>query len=231
MSSRSRLPRKLIRAIVASDVLRVTFSFLSKLIIYWLSPLLRVGFSRPLEIEGKPSGFSYYYAPLLFFPLAPDLWRLPSNRLAAPMTAEFEAHLYARYPPEERPPRLRHLSSPSGKHDRSLLRAVHAAYWKRIWIAGSLRFIAALTPTFSAFVTRALLSWLTSAHAWHTTDSDRRNEVELYVWVLLSTAIDHSLVESSAGSGLWYRPRIYLIRNARSGVPGNVHKCLTFQKC
>jgi hypothetical protein len=149
---------------------------LSKLTIYWLSPLLKVGFTRPLQFEG----LLYSATPVILdslFVLAVDLWQLPSNLLAAPITKRFEAELYSRYPPEERPPTLRHLSSDSAKHDRSLMRAIHAGYWKRIYLAGFMRFIAALTPTLSSFVTRALLNWLTASHNWHNASNTERQQV------------------------------------------------------
>jgi hypothetical protein len=93
------------------------------------------------------------------------------------MTAHFERTMYTRYSPEERPPALRDLPSDPRQHDRSLPRAIHAAYWRRIWLAGALRCIAAVTPTLSAFVTRALLAWLTTTHAWHNADEGAREHV------------------------------------------------------
>jgi ATP-binding cassette, subfamily C (CFTR/MRP), member 1 len=169
-SSPSRLPRKLATLLLDLN-LTSACSLFSKLIIYWLSPLLKVGFSRPLEVEGM------FFKLACPFPLpqsSADLWQLPPHRLTDSMTTEFEAKLYSRYPPEERPPKLRHMPSSTNKYDRSVLRAIHAAYWKRFWIAGFLRCIAAVTPTFSAFITRAILSWLTSVHTFHTAkDADR----------------------------------------------------------
>ena len=57
-SARTRLyqrvaRRKLIRVRSLQRILRIAYSLLSKLVFQWLAPLLDVGFSRPLEKEGK----------------------------------------------------------------------------------------------------------------------------------------------------------------------------------
>jgi hypothetical protein len=118
------------------------------------------------------------------------------------MTAEFEAKLYSRYPPEERPPKLRSMPSSTNKYDRSLLRAIHAAYWRRFWIAGFLRCVAAVTPTFSAFITRAILSWLTSVHTFHTAnDADRAQVSSLLHVVTLYDLLSSIQMDSPRGAG------------------------------
>jgi hypothetical protein len=92
------------------------------------------------------------------------------------MTKHFEAHLYARYPVEERPSHLRDL--PSAKtYDRSLWRALYTAYRLRWYLAGFLRLIAAVTPILAALVTRAFLTWLTAAHAWQSSTEAQRHQV------------------------------------------------------
>ncbi|KAL6300347.1 multidrug resistance-associated ABC transporter [Sparassis latifolia] len=62
-------------------------SYLSRLIFQWVDPLLRVGFSRPLQKE--------------------DLWQLPSSRLTGSLGDEVERNFYARCAPEQRPIFLR----------------------------------------------------------------------------------------------------------------------------
>lgn len=66
---------------------------LSKLVFYWLNPLLDVGFSRPLEKE--------------------DLWDLPNARLTSTLSTEVEENFYARCSPEKRPDFRRLQSLPS----------------------------------------------------------------------------------------------------------------------
>jgi hypothetical protein len=58
-SSPNRLPRKLATLLLDPN-LTSACSLFSKLIIYWLSPLLKVGFSRPLEVEGTFFKLSYF---------------------------------------------------------------------------------------------------------------------------------------------------------------------------
>ncbi|KAM0755919.1 ATP-dependent bile acid permease [Meredithblackwellia eburnea MCA 4105] len=65
----------------------------------WCWPLLKVGYSRPLEKE--------------------DLWALPESRLADTIGTELEYNFYSRVPPERRPRHLRdqilsRTTSPSG---------------------------------------------------------------------------------------------------------------------
>ncbi|KAF7760155.1 hypothetical protein Agabi119p4_10831 [Agaricus bisporus var. burnettii] len=66
-----------------------TAPLLSRLLFEWLSPLMGVGYSRPLEKE--------------------DLWELQNHDHTSPITDRIEEHFYARCPPDLRPHHLSHL--------------------------------------------------------------------------------------------------------------------------
>ncbi|THH01938.1 hypothetical protein EW145_g6827, partial [Phellinidium pouzarii] len=69
-------------------------SLFSKLVFNWLSPLLSVGASRPLQKD--------------------DLWTLPPQRQTSALADLIETNFYSRVPPENRPARLRGLHTGSG---------------------------------------------------------------------------------------------------------------------
>ncbi|EPQ52804.1 multidrug resistance-associated ABC transporter [Gloeophyllum trabeum ATCC 11539] len=170
-------------------------SILSRLIFSWVSPLLKVGFSRPLEKE--------------------DLWQLPDSRLTAHLSHEVERNFYERCSPEKRPPSLRGSSvndaPPSdgvqtlesekrdskatvdavkvegGNHeasddksprketyDESLLKALNNSFFYRWWSAGILKLCAETLNITTPLVTKLLLTYLTNSYyAFRLTPEER----------------------------------------------------------
>ncbi|KLO19493.1 multidrug resistance-associated ABC transporter [Schizopora paradoxa] len=164
-------------------------SLLSKLVFNWLTPILSVGFSRPLEKE--------------------DLYTLPTRRHAHNLTDRIERAFYSRVPPEKRPrgfsfgveenaaPSAGRGSDPQGekdteaqtnveekagelyegkrgrknrrtkKYDSSLLQAIHSAFFWRWWGAGLMLLLADTLKTTTPLVTRLLLTWLTESFNFH----------------------------------------------------------------
>ncbi|KAJ7148941.1 multidrug resistance-associated ABC transporter [Mycena crocata] len=161
-------------------------SYLSQLVVHWLSPFLDVGFSRPLEKE--------------------DLWALPDSQLTATTTDVLESRFYPRCPPEQRPSALRTFdasiaettsaetvhaekdanTSPPEKpkrfwqrkakkqFDSSLFKAVHRTFLFRIWYGGVLKLFADTLKTTTPLVTKVLLTWLTESYiVYHATDAEK----------------------------------------------------------
>ncbi|KAJ7172563.1 multidrug resistance-associated ABC transporter [Mycena filopes] len=164
-------------------------SYLSQLIVHWLSPFLDVGFSRPLEKD--------------------DLWELPESRLTGPTTDRLEANFYPRCTPEQRPSAFRArpdesstetASVDSGKEnkgtsskkdapkkptrfwqrkpkkefDSSLFLAVHRTFRYRIWFGGVLKLLADTLKTTTPLLNKVILTWLTESYiVYHATDAEK----------------------------------------------------------
>ena len=75
---------------------------LSRLLFNWLDSLLGVGFSRPLEKEGKPRKTSRSIFQLMLGVYNTDLWQLPTPLLTKSVSTELEQNFYSRCPPEKR---------------------------------------------------------------------------------------------------------------------------------
>ncbi|KAJ6578750.1 multidrug resistance-associated ABC transporter [Mycena vulgaris] len=162
-----------------------TASYLSQLVVHWLSPFLDVGFSRPLEKE--------------------DLWELPSSRLTAATTDALEANFYPRCPPEQRPSAFRSKSNesvaetasnesvkeknntdakakpkrfwhrkPKKEFDSSLFLALHRTFLYRIWSGGLLKLLADTLKTTTPLLSKVILTWLTESYVvYHATDAEK----------------------------------------------------------
>ncbi|KAJ7054729.1 multidrug resistance-associated ABC transporter [Mycena amicta] len=177
-----------------------TASYLSRLVVHWLSPFLDVGFSRPLEKD--------------------DLWELPADRLTGATADVVEANFYGRCPPEQRPSAFRdHTQEPqsSGEsdsdstvedkekqtptskekekdeapatpmkprrfwqrkpkklYDSSLFLALHRTFFTRIWVGGILKLFADTLRTTSPLVNKVLLTWLVESYVYHrATDEEK----------------------------------------------------------
>lgn len=88
---------------------------LSRLIFSWLDPFLAIGYSRPLEKDGKLVWLSKIIWDSA--ELCEDLWRLPDASLAATTTDDIERRFYARCSPEKRP---RHLQGDLASNEDTL---------------------------------------------------------------------------------------------------------------
>jgi ATP-binding cassette, subfamily C (CFTR/MRP), member 1 len=148
-------------------------SILSRLVFHWLSPLLSVGFTRPLEAD--------------------DLWQLHDVNKATANADLVEEHFYRGFdvpkatstptPGEDDTTEKETVegdekdiksTSPDPelglkskeKEDKkkkrpSLIRSIHAVYFKHIWLAGAFKLIGDTLQTTSPLVNKALLNWLT----------------------------------------------------------------------
>ncbi|KAJ7175337.1 multidrug resistance-associated ABC transporter [Mycena filopes] len=164
-------------------------SYVSQLIVHWLSPFLDVGFSRPLEKD--------------------DLWELPEARLTGPTTDRLEAQFYPRCTPEQRPsafrappdesiletasvdsgkekegspskndtppkPRRFWQRKPKKEFDSSLFLAVHNTFMYRIWFGGVLKLLADTLKTTTPLLNKVILTWLTESYiVYHATDAEK----------------------------------------------------------
>lgn len=185
----------------------------SRLIFQWISPLLSVGFSRPLEME--------------------DLWSLQRTRLADSMADRIGEQFYNRCPEQLRPlgwnntnqepaptragdninekekrddvdnvsvsgesgelkaekdaktKQNRKPSKPiqpkaneSGKDinfKRLFFLAIHSTLLWRWWLAGLFKLIGDTLQTTSPLISKALLTWLTEAFAFHQLTAAERD--------------------------------------------------------
>ncbi|KAJ8496778.1 hypothetical protein ONZ45_g12317 [Pleurotus djamor] len=123
-------------------------SWLSRVVFQWLSPFLRVGFSRPLEKE--------------------DLWELPPLNQAAQLTQRVEQEFYRRCAPEQRPTFFTESTNAKAlkKPDNSLFKALHSAFLVRWWIAGFFYLASETLRTTTPLVTREFLTWLTESYVY-----------------------------------------------------------------
>ncbi|KZS90158.1 multidrug resistance-associated ABC transporter [Sistotremastrum niveocremeum HHB9708] len=166
--------------------------WLSRLLFHWLSPIMSVGFSRPLETE--------------------DLWQLDPIRRAHGVADNLSTDFFNQVPKDgiavvgdtpdvqrstsgqtiveekidlgaaekvtsgdlnhgEKEPRVPTDSQTKKKTKKpkkpSLLRAIHRVFFYRIWSAGAMKFIADTLNTTSPLVNKALLNWLSDAYAYH----------------------------------------------------------------
>ncbi|KAJ7290727.1 multidrug resistance-associated ABC transporter [Mycena rebaudengoi] len=151
-------------------------SIFSRLVFAWLSPILSVGFSRPLE--------------------ANDLWSLPPERLTNVMAQKLQDNFYARCPPEKRPlymqgsgsssessvsdakqetksddPKAKKQKSP---YDSSLGKALHGTFFTPFWTAGVLLFIAETLRTTTPLVNQVLLTWLVKSYVYVRLNDEER---------------------------------------------------------
>ncbi|KAL1744151.1 P-loop containing nucleoside triphosphate hydrolase protein [Schizophyllum fasciatum] len=166
---------------------------LSRLVFSWLDPLLRVGFSRPLQED--------------------DLWQLPEYLQTGSIADRLEYNFYVRCPPEKRPlvVRQRHPALAADEHllgggnksldekahdeagstaadaqaagteqkspyDSSLGKAIHRTVLLRWWLGGLFKVCADTLRTTSPLIQRVLLDWLTAAYMYDRLDTDGRNE-------------------------------------------------------
>ncbi|KAJ7607493.1 multidrug resistance-associated ABC transporter [Roridomyces roridus] len=135
-------------------------SYLSQLVIHWLGPFLQVGFSRPLEKE--------------------DLWELPPHWLTAQSADALERNFYPRCPPEKRPRTFRELDDPTlgkgrqQKYDSSVFKAIHHAFFWRIWTGGLFKLVADTLQTTTPLLTKVMLDWLTDSYIFHHASEEER---------------------------------------------------------
>ncbi|KAI0085949.1 multidrug resistance-associated ABC transporter [Irpex rosettiformis] len=152
--------------------------FLSRLIFQWLSPFLKVGFSRPLQQD--------------------DLWALPDKRLTASLTDSVERSFYARCSPHKRlranhhhqvsdicgkdegdPKLLSDFSTVSDiglrqskkisppRYDASLLKALYHIFVWRIWGTGLLKLGSDTLKTTTPLLNKVMLRWLSETYHYH----------------------------------------------------------------
>ncbi|ELU40989.1 cadmium ion transporter [Rhizoctonia solani AG-1 IA] len=156
----------------------------SQFTFWWLTPLLRVGWSRPLQSE--------------------DLWDLNTQKQASVCGDRIERLFYERCPPRKRPSYMRpfannivpeaeredlekaeassceaatmgekrpQIEAPwiplfnhINKWDQSLLRALNRAFFWRFWTAGLFKGVADVLNATTPVVTRLLLTYLSEAY-------------------------------------------------------------------
>ncbi|RXW22412.1 hypothetical protein EST38_g3441 [Candolleomyces aberdarensis] len=159
----------------------------SRVFLYWLSPFLSVGFTRPLQEE--------------------DLWSLPDHELTENVANDLERRFFLRCEPAARPRHLREqlaeieANSPSASkavkpekvpdsekadvevnqagasdenttneqqppspYDASLFKTLHSMLFSRIWISGFLTLFADTLRTTTPLVSKVLLEWLASSY-------------------------------------------------------------------
>ncbi|KAG9227354.1 hypothetical protein CCMSSC00406_0004107 [Pleurotus cornucopiae] len=136
-------------------------SILSRIVFHWLTPLLQVGFSRPLEKE--------------------DLWELTPSTLSTSLARRVETEFYSRCPPEKRPAFLRDLQPKQGppKTDESLFKALHRAFLIRWWVSGVFYLIGETLRTTTPLVTKVFLTWLTESYLYHQLSQASRDALGL----------------------------------------------------
>ncbi|KNZ81013.1 Multidrug resistance-associated protein 1 [Termitomyces sp. J132] len=163
------------------DVPEGRVSILSRVFFSWLDPLLYVGFTRPLEEH--------------------DLWKLPDEQSAENITKELERAYYSRCPPHQRPKCFPHRAARSDAdfdakfdsdmkevtekesdeaakdlsvYDSSLFKALHTAFFKRIWIAGALHLCSDTLKTLTPLLNKVILTWLTNSYVYFRLSDEQK---------------------------------------------------------
>ncbi|KAJ7224699.1 multidrug resistance-associated ABC transporter, partial [Mycena pura] len=152
-------------------------SILSRILFAWLTPILRVGFTRPLQAD--------------------DLWSLPPERLTGAMAQKLEDSFYARCPPEKRPLYMQDSSSrassspetsvsdakqatkPKSPYDSSLGMALHTVLFTPFWTAGVFLLLAETLRTTTPLVNQLLLNWLVSSYVYVRLNDEERQELNI----------------------------------------------------
>ncbi|KAF9262693.1 multidrug resistance-associated ABC transporter [Marasmius fiardii PR-910] len=149
--------------------------FLSQVIFAWLDPLMKVGFSRPLEQD--------------------DLWDLPPDRRTTALTDQVEAAFYSRCSPEQRPLAFRDRATdsesekdlkekgkatgettpPEGKYDASVTKTLYSVFFARWWLAGLLQLCGDTLKTTTPLVNKVLLTWLSESYLYYRTTEEQRS--------------------------------------------------------
>ncbi|KAL1687601.1 P-loop containing nucleoside triphosphate hydrolase protein [Schizophyllum commune] len=163
----------------------------SRLVFSWLDPLLKVGFSRPLQED--------------------DLWSLPEKLSTGNIADRLEYNFYVRCPPEQRPlvVRERHPALASGvptaqdkerdektlaevssapaeakegdkqpeksPYDESLIKAIHRTVLLRWWLGGLFKVLGDTLRTTSPLIQKVMLGWLAEAYLFDHLDADGRS--------------------------------------------------------
>ncbi|KAL1706525.1 P-loop containing nucleoside triphosphate hydrolase protein [Schizophyllum commune] len=163
----------------------------SRLVFSWLDPLLKVGFSRPLQED--------------------DLWSLPEKLSTGSIADRLEYNFYVRCPPEQRPlvVRERHPALASGvpaaqgkerdektlaevsstpaeakegdkqptksPYDESLIKAIHRTVLLRWWLGGLFKVLGDTLRTTSPLIQKVMLGWLAEAYLFDHLDADGRD--------------------------------------------------------
>ncbi|EJD48473.1 P-loop containing nucleoside triphosphate hydrolase protein [Auricularia subglabra TFB-10046 SS5] len=129
-------------------------SMLSRWTFSWISPLLWVGYTRPLQKE--------------------DLWEMPERRKARQIADAF-AFEYERARLRSRLKRQAKGAKNDGEDPGSatdwsnqldLLRALYACYWASFWAIGVLQALSTGLALLSPLLTERFLSYLTAAYFW-----------------------------------------------------------------
>ncbi|KZT33501.1 multidrug resistance-associated ABC transporter [Sistotremastrum suecicum HHB10207 ss-3] len=162
-----------------------TAPWLSRLLFHWLSPILSVGFSRPLETEDlwqlDPACRSHDVADKLskhFYNQLPADTSVPSAEISQQDSGEKEDYegtdavlqkeLSHASEESQLPSELPNKNKKTKKKKKpSLLRAIHSVFFYRFWSSGAMKLIADTLDTTSPLVNKALLNWLSDAYLYH----------------------------------------------------------------
>ncbi|ESK94758.1 abc transporter [Moniliophthora roreri MCA 2997] len=146
--------------------------FLSQIFLSWLDPLLKVGFSRPLQHD--------------------DLWSLPPDRLTDALTDKLEKEFNARSSSlaskpsedvekaerrdENGPNSAESSAAPSDSEgDSTLLKSLHSIFFVRWWTVGILHLFAESLRITTPLVTKVILTWLAESYIFYRTTEEQRN--------------------------------------------------------
>jgi ATP-binding cassette, subfamily C (CFTR/MRP), member 1 len=147
-------------------------SILSRLVFTWLSPLLSVGFTRPLEADDLWQLNDFNKSKRNADLIEEHFYRgfeVPKATINTPATAtdgalEKESDEKDLKSPslEQEKPALESKSKKDKKRKKpSLIKSIHATYFKHIWLAGLFKLTGDTLQTTSPLVNKALLNWLT----------------------------------------------------------------------
>ncbi|KAG6873111.1 hypothetical protein C0995_002774 [Termitomyces sp. Mi166 len=124
-------------------------SILSRVLFSWLDPFLYVGFTRPLEEIGARFSFR----------LDVDFDAQSDNDKNENAISEKESGGSVKKQPV---------------YDSSLFKALHAAFFKRIWIAGAFHLCSDTLKTTTPLLNKVILTWLTNSYIYYRLSDEQK---------------------------------------------------------
>ncbi|KAJ7472999.1 ABC transporter type 1, transmembrane domain-containing protein [Mycena galericulata] len=140
-------------------------SYLSQLVVHWLSPFLEVGFSRPLEKEGK---YRLQNQRQNFYPRCPREQRpayfhgksegeVNTETASDGFLDEKKGDASESKDKSTETPRRFWQRKPKKQFDSSLFRAVHNTFFWRIWTGGLFKLLSGIGLACALFVMQAMM--------------------------------------------------------------------------
>ncbi|KAG6856148.1 hypothetical protein H0H87_007053 [Tephrocybe sp. NHM501043] len=165
-------------------------SILSRVTFQWLDAFLNVGYTRPLEendlwelpdkrlaenITNDLELAYYSRCPPEDRPKSFRDTKVDSDASKAGVhdfKSDEKAPVKAESDPEQATSGITTMKDPV--YDSSVFKALHAAFFKRIWIAGALHLCSDVLKTTTPLLNKVILTWLTNSYVYHRLSDEEK---------------------------------------------------------